>query len=227
MTGIIQEWKETCKPTVVLEALADYHLWFWHGSFGYVGSLKELNILNSSPLLGLMVDGTFKELEQCSGLVPFDVTRNSFYRLSALVIWIYPPYSRFVRGIQLPLTEPKKGYTTWQEAARKGIERAFCVLQSRFYVMARPFPGHSLKKISNIVSASLIMQNNGVSDRMDGNVYAWYNPAKNSLTINEEGTIENKNAETGLSARGNQQIGLAGVGNANVVQNVLNQRNHW
>jgi hypothetical protein len=30
--------KESGGPTVVLEALADYHLWFWHASFGYAGS---------------------------------------------------------------------------------------------------------------------------------------------------------------------------------------------
>ena len=29
--------KESGGPTVVLEALSDYHLWFWHASFGYAG----------------------------------------------------------------------------------------------------------------------------------------------------------------------------------------------
>jgi hypothetical protein len=29
--------KESGGPTVVLEALADYHLWFWHASFGNAG----------------------------------------------------------------------------------------------------------------------------------------------------------------------------------------------
>ena len=39
-------------PTVVLEALVDYHLWFWHAPFGYAaGSLNDLNIFNLSPLL--------------------------------------------------------------------------------------------------------------------------------------------------------------------------------
>jgi hypothetical protein len=39
----------------------------------------------------------------------------------------------------MPLTDEKKKYTAWQEAARKDIERAFGVLQCRFQVMARPF----------------------------------------------------------------------------------------
>lgn len=133
--------KETCGPTVVLEALTDYHLWFWHASFGYAGSLNDLNILNLSPLLESLVDGSFTELEQSSGLVPFDVAGNEFNRLFALVDGIYPPYSRFVKGIQLPLREPEKRYTACQEAARKDIECPFGVLQSCFQVMARPFLG--------------------------------------------------------------------------------------
>jgi hypothetical protein len=71
--------KETCGPTVVLEALSDYHLvWFWHASFGYAGSLNDLNILNLSPLLESLVDGSFTELEQSIMLVPFEVAGNMF-----------------------------------------------------------------------------------------------------------------------------------------------------
>jgi hypothetical protein len=89
--------------------------------------------------------------------------------------------------------------------------------------MARPFLGHSLKNISNIVSACLIMHNMCVSDRvMDGDVYVGgYNPVNTSLTMDEE-TIENENSKAGMPARGDRLIGLAtSVGDANVVQNVL------
>jgi hypothetical protein len=222
--------KETCGPTVVLEALSDYHLWFWHASFGYAGSLNDLNILNLSPLLESLVDGSFTELEQSSMLVPFEVAGNMFHRLFVLVDGIYPPYSRFVKGIQLPLTDAEKRYTAWQEASRKDIERAFGVLQSPFQVMVRPFLGHSLKKISNVVSACLIMHNMCVSDRvMGGDVYARYNPA-NSLTIDEDEMIENENGEeidAAAREERRQRIGLANAGNANVVQNVLERQNHW
>ncbi len=47
----IKSGKESGGPTVVLEALSDYHLWFWYASFGYADSLSDLNILNLSPLL--------------------------------------------------------------------------------------------------------------------------------------------------------------------------------
>ena len=34
------------KLTIVLEAFADYNLWFWHNSFGWPGSLNDINIGN-------------------------------------------------------------------------------------------------------------------------------------------------------------------------------------
>jgi hypothetical protein len=70
--------KESGGPTVVLEALADYHLWFWHASFGYAGSLNDLNILNLLPFLESLVDGSFVKLEKSANVVPFQVAGESF-----------------------------------------------------------------------------------------------------------------------------------------------------
>jgi hypothetical protein len=143
--------KESGGPTVVLEALSDFILWFWHALFGYAGSLNDLNILNLSPFLEnlnilnlspfleILVDGTFLELVKNCGKNPYKVNGNVFHRIFVLVDGIYPPYSRFVKGIQMPLTDEEKRYTSWQEAAKKDIERAFGVLQCRLQVMARPF----------------------------------------------------------------------------------------
>ena len=96
--------KESGGPTVVLEAMSDYHLWFWHASFGYAGSLNDLNILNLSPFLECLVDGSFKTLEGAAGIVPFDVGGENFNALFALVDKIYPRYSRFVKGVFMPVT---------------------------------------------------------------------------------------------------------------------------
>ena len=65
--------KESGGPTVFLEAMSDYRLWFWHASFGYAGSLNDLNILNLSPFLECLIDGSFKTLEEAAGIFPFDV----------------------------------------------------------------------------------------------------------------------------------------------------------
>jgi hypothetical protein len=57
------------KPTIVLEAISDYHLWFWHASYGYAGTLNDRTILNLSPLLQSLIDGTFKSLEEAAKVV--------------------------------------------------------------------------------------------------------------------------------------------------------------
>ena len=242
--------KESGGPTVVLEALSDYHLWFWHASFGYAGSLNDLNILNLSPLLESLVDGTFTSLEETANLVPFEVDGEAFNRLYALVDGIYPPYSRFVKGIQVPVSASEKAFTAWQEAARKDIERAFGVLQCRFQVMARPFHAHSLVKMSNTVSACLIMHNMCVSDRvMDGNVYAVYDPSAHNdndeqLTICDVfDAIANENLDYRRRQRHEAEaaeetenyykemvqarIGLANAGNEFVVQHMLARQANW
>jgi hypothetical protein len=47
------------KPTIVMEAMADRNLWFYHHSFGWPGSLNDINIWNRSCLLKAFLDGFF------------------------------------------------------------------------------------------------------------------------------------------------------------------------
>jgi len=46
-------------PTLVLEGMCDYNLWFWHVAFGYPGALNDINIWERSPLLESFIDGSF------------------------------------------------------------------------------------------------------------------------------------------------------------------------
>jgi predicted nucleic-acid-binding Zn-ribbon protein len=41
--------------TVALEAISDYNLYFWHVSFGYPGTLNDINVLNISTLLEKLI----------------------------------------------------------------------------------------------------------------------------------------------------------------------------
>jgi Plant transposon protein len=45
------------KPTIVLEAFADYNLWFWHHSFGWPELPNDINIWDQSSLLKSFLDG--------------------------------------------------------------------------------------------------------------------------------------------------------------------------
>jgi len=57
------------KPTIVLEAISGYHMWFWHAAYGYAGNLNDKTILSLSPFLSMLLDGTFAEREK--SVTPF------------------------------------------------------------------------------------------------------------------------------------------------------------
>ena len=165
------------KPTIVLEASCDYHLFFWHCSYGYSGSLNDINILNQSHLQRGLIDGSFAAVESASGTVPFSIGGEQFSKLFFLVDGIYPRYSRFVKAVKQPINEEEKRFTLFQESARKDIERAFGVLQVKFKAVANPIHWMDMTEISNMVSSCLILHNQCVSDRvMAGDVNATYNP---------------------------------------------------
>jgi hypothetical protein len=176
------------KPTVVLEAIADYHCWFWHAAFGYCGTLNDKTILDLSPFLKALVDGSFTKKEEGSGAVPFKIGDEEFKQLYVLVDGIYPTLSRFVQGMSNPVYANEKKFTAWQESARKDIERAFGILQGKFQYMARPVNGHDLKGISMRVATCLILHNMCVSDRvMSGDVNARYDPA---ITVEKDDSFD-------------------------------------
>jgi len=163
-------------PSVVLEAISDYHLWFWHASYGYCGTINDRTILSLSPFMDSLVDGTFIEAEK--GVVPYKINSEEFTKMFILVDGIHPRCSRFVKSMKYPGTPLEKCFVQWQEACRKDIERAFGVLQSKFQCMARPFLHHDLVSMSKRVGCCMILHNMCVSDRvMAGDVRARYKPS--------------------------------------------------
>jgi Plant transposon protein/Ulp1 protease family, C-terminal catalytic domain len=167
----------TSNATIVLEALADYHLWFWHVSYGYPGSMNDINVLNASPLYNRLTDGSFTEMENKSGVVPFDVDDDSFRRTFMLVDGIYPKYSRFMGAVKQPITDEEKKFSAWQEGARKDVERGFGVLQCRWQAIEHPIHTHNPEKIPKMISTCLILHNMCVAERVMGDIDALYDPA--------------------------------------------------
>ena len=168
------------KPTIVLEAVCDYNLWFWHVSYGYCGSMNDINILNLSPLLERMLDGTFDRLEdEADDVVPYTIGGEEFNKAYFLTDGIYPRYSRFVKGMKVPITEEEKRFTGWQESARKDIERAFGVLKEKFQFVSRPIKLHSINEIAERIACCLILHNIAVMDRTTDQMPGGrYNPLK-------------------------------------------------
>ena len=70
-------------PSIVLEAVTDYNLFFWHISYGYTGNLNDRTIISRSPLLDRMLDGFFHSLEQEAAVVPFKYREKNSRRLGS------------------------------------------------------------------------------------------------------------------------------------------------
>jgi hypothetical protein len=113
-----------------------------------------------------LLDWTFHELEAEAAVVPFRIKEEQFNKVFVLVDGIYPSYSRFVRGIKVPATREEKKYTSWQEGARKDVERAFGVLKNIWQFLDRPILLHNLTDISNRVVTCLLLHNILVTDRV-------------------------------------------------------------
>jgi Plant transposon protein len=180
---------------MVLEAVCDQNLWFWHAFYGVAGSMNDLSVLRLSKILKGFVSGEFEKLERDANVVPFSINNKEFKQLFLLVDGIYPKYSRFVKGIKDPLTDQERKYSAWQEAARKDIERAFGVLQCQWKFMAAPIKAYSTDVIRMRVKTCIILHNMNVSDRvMEGNVKARYN-----LAYKLQQTVPENNSNGGIT----------------------------
>lgn len=146
-------------PTLMLEAVASYDLWIWHAFFGVAGSNNDINVLNQSPL--------FIELKGEAPRVQYTVNERRYNTGYYLVDGIYPEWAAFVKTIPLPQTEKDKRFAQLQEGARKDIERAFGVLQSRFSIVRRPARLWSRASIGNIMKACIILHNMIVEDERE------------------------------------------------------------
>ena len=219
------------KPSIVLEAACDYHLWFWHASYGYAGTLNDINIINLSPLTEAFINGEMAKRE--ADVVPFKIGTEEFNQLYLLVDGIYPSFSRFVKGYKEPIGDFEMALTTWQESARKDIERAFGVLQLKFQCIARPIKLRALHRIEALVTTALILHNMCVSDRvMDGNCRAYYDPAHSVVPLSDGSTVNVEQPpnlhDVQDRSGGKRRTAITGISNADEeVLPVVTRRRRW
>jgi hypothetical protein len=147
-------------PTMVLEAVASQDLHIWHAFFGVAGSNNDLNVLNQSPLF-------FDALKGEAPQVQFSVNGNEYTTGYYLADGIYPEWAAFMKTIPLPQTDKHKLFARYQEGARKDVERAFGVLQSRFTIVRRPARLWKRKSVGRIMQACVILHNMIVEDEKE------------------------------------------------------------
>ena len=80
-----------------------------------------------------------------------------------MVDGIYPELSRFVKTIEEPFDRKTSAFAKWQEATRKGVERAFGVLQRKFHVLVRKIEMWYIGDIACVVNMCISMHNMMVS----------------------------------------------------------------
>ncbi|KAE9338378.1 hypothetical protein PF008_g12096 [Phytophthora fragariae] len=140
------------KPTVVLEAVADYNLRIWHCNFGSPGSLNDINILDQSPLFNEMLQGKAPRID-------FSIAGNRHYMPYLLADGIYPEWPVFAKPIECPRGKKQKPYSRAQEGCRKDVERCFGVLQARFRILDTPCRLWSVHAMSTVMHACVILHN--------------------------------------------------------------------
>ena len=171
--------KGTC---IVLEAAVSYDLWFWHAFFGMPGSLNDINVLQRSPLLHSLLNGTAHNVE-------FEVNGSVYNLPYWLADGIYPNWPVFVKSIPDPQGSARQFFSKMQEACRKDIERAFGVLQQRFAIVKNPGRSWSKDRLNNIMTTCIILHNMVVEDeRNNHDLLANVDFLKSSYLSNDSAT---------------------------------------
>ena len=145
------------KPTIILEAVASEDLWIWHAFFGMPGSHNDINVLHRSPLFDNLAEGRAPE-------VKYSVNGHDYNMGYYLADGIYPDWATLVKTIRHPMGNKRQYFAKSQEAARKMVERAFGVLQSRFAIVRGPARPWDIETLALIMRACVIMHNMIVED---------------------------------------------------------------
>jgi len=77
---------------------------------------------------------------------------------------IYASWATFIKSISQPMGNKNKYFAKAQEVARKDVERAFGVLQSRFTIVRGPSRVWDTETLENIMKACVIMHNMIIED---------------------------------------------------------------
>jgi len=128
--------------------------------FGTVGSNNDITMLNGSKMFDEVLSGRVPTVQ-------FTVNRTQYNMGYYLVDDIYLDFVMFVNTISMPQGEKRKLFAQRQESARKDVERAFGVLQSRFAIIHGLTHFWDVDKMKNIIYACFILHNMIVEHKRD------------------------------------------------------------
>ncbi|KAK2421786.1 hypothetical protein QL285_032376 [Trifolium repens] len=187
------------KPTIMLEAVASQNLWIWHAFFGVAGSNNDINVLNQSNVFNDILEGQTPTVQYIVNSHPYNM---GYY----LADGIYPEWATFVKTIPMPLGEKRKLFAQHQESARKDVERAFGVLQSRFVIIRGPARAWHMETLKYTIYACIILHNMIVEDERHtyGGDFDYSNDnVDNNIATSETFNGPHPNLATRLQRRAN------------------------
>eukprot|EP00258_Populus_trichocarpa_P042475 XP_024458494.1 uncharacterized protein LOC112327849 [Populus trichocarpa] len=121
------------------------------------GSLNDINVLDRSPIFAALAEGR-------TAPVNYTINGHEYTMRYYLADGIYPNWSTFVKTIPRLLGAKRKYFASKQESARKDVERAFGVLQSRFAIVRGPVRYWDEETLANIMKVCIIMHNMIIED---------------------------------------------------------------
>jgi Plant transposon protein len=160
---------------VVLKALCDHHLYFWHLEYGLAGINNDVNILQLSDFYTTFLDGRLDKLEKV--VVPYSIPNQPFTKMFILLDEAYPRFDHFVKPMKFPILPEEKKFKEWQAACQKDIEHVFGVLQGQWQAVACSIQLWNIKDVAAMVKCCFCLHNMCVADRvMHRDFEADYNP---------------------------------------------------
>ncbi|XP_073307089.1 uncharacterized protein [Primulina huaijiensis] len=151
------------KPTIILEAVADYELWIWHAYFGLPGSNNDINVLSKSHLFVNLANGV-------APTTNYVIQEKEYTMGYYLADGIYPKWATLVQTIHNPQGPKKKYFVARQKSCRKDVERAFGVLQPKWTIITGPARVWSKQVLHDIMTTCIIMHNMIIEDERELNV---------------------------------------------------------
>jgi hypothetical protein len=117
-------------------------------------------------------DNLFSQLMNEASHLLFSSQSTHGHMTWGTTLWIVyiPEWSDFMKIVPHPIDRKKQYFAKVQESARKDIERAFGVLQTRWGVIHGPTYGWDRQHLSYIMSACIIMHNMIVEAKRGGHM---------------------------------------------------------
>ncbi|KAB8105821.1 hypothetical protein EE612_039882 [Oryza sativa] len=146
--------------TMILEAVASHDHWIWHAFFGVIGSNNEMKIISQQQLFTEVLKGQVTQVQ-------FSVNGKQYNTGYYLADGTYPEGNVFIKTVSLPQSEKDRIFARHQEGARKDVQEAFRLLQSRFAIVRGPTRFFQQEILAKIMQACIILHNMTIEDEKD------------------------------------------------------------